>query len=68
MSAGAADVVVIGAGHNSLITAAYLAGVFSLTDAAVLVSARARLMQACTPGAMIAIHTSEHHLADLLDD
>ncbi|WP_191499965.1 type I polyketide synthase, partial [Mycobacterium simulans] len=60
------DVVV---GHSvGELTAAYLADVFSLTDAAILISARGRLMQACTPGAMLAVQTRPDDVTTLLAD
>ncbi|MEV0589365.1 type I polyketide synthase, partial [Nonomuraea sp. NPDC050310] len=54
-------------GHSlGELTAAHVAGVLTLKDAATLITARAHLMAQAPPGAMISIHATETEIAETL--
>ncbi|MFB6979648.1 type I polyketide synthase [Streptomyces scopuliridis] len=56
------------AGHSlGEITAAALSGVLGLADAAALVTVRGRAMQACPPGAMLALAVGEERALELAE-
>ncbi|MFI5916877.1 beta-ketoacyl synthase N-terminal-like domain-containing protein, partial [Dactylosporangium sp. NPDC051541] len=55
------------AGHSiGELTAAYHAGIWNLTDAAKMVTARAKLMHTMPPGAMLAIQATENEVLEAL--